>query len=123
MLFPTFYKVTNTQQIDDFKYKFEISLNPNHEIFKGHFPNNPVTPGVCMMQIIKELTQSVCEANLQLIQSNNIKFMALINPEINPDLVLELDITKSETEVKVKNTTFFGETTALKLSSVYQIKK
>nr|WP_317630678.1 3-hydroxyacyl-ACP dehydratase [uncultured Flavobacterium sp.] len=123
MLFPTFYKVTNTQQIDDFKYKFEISLNPNHEIFKGHFPNNPVTPGVCMMQIIKELTQDICEVNLQLIQSNNIKFMALINPEINPDLVLELDITKSETEVKVKNTTFFGETTALKLSSVYQIKK
>ena len=123
MLFPTFYKVTKSHKIEDFKYKIEVSLNPEHEIFKGHFPNNPVTPGVCMMQIIKELTQDICEVNLQLIQSNNIKFMALINPEVNPDLVLELDITKSETEVKVKNTTFFGETTALKLSSVYQIKK
>ena len=34
-----------------------IILNKDHEIFKGHFPGNPVTPGVCMMQIVKELTE------------------------------------------------------------------
>ena len=122
MLFPNFYSITKKEQINETKYQFGVSLNPDHEIFKGHFPNNPVTPGVCMMQIIKELTQNVCGLNLQLSQSNNIKFMALINPMVNSDLVLELDVVQSETEVKVKNTTYFGETTALKLSSTYHIK-
>ena len=35
----------------------QIKLNPKHEIFKGHFPGKPIMPGVCMIQIIKELTE------------------------------------------------------------------
>ena len=47
--------------------------------------------------------------------------MALINPEITPELRLELDISEGEDQtVKVKNTTSFNETVALKLGSVYK---
>ena len=92
-----------------------------HAIFKGHFPGNPVTPGVCMMQIIKELSQEILGSSLILKSSSNVKFMALINPEINPKLKLELDFTGDvETEIKVKNTTFFDETVALKLFNTYK---
>jgi 3-hydroxyacyl-[acyl-carrier-protein] dehydratase len=47
--------------------------------------------------------------------------MALINPETNPELRLELDITTTDHDlVKVKNTTYFNDTVALKLSNVYK---
>ena len=47
--------------------------------------------------------------------------MALINPDINPTLKLELEITgDATTEFKVKNTTSFDETIALKLTNVYK---
>ena len=47
--------------------------------------------------------------------------MALINPEKNPELRLELDITTTEDDlVKVKNTTYFNDTVALKLSNAYK---
>ena len=95
-------------------------LNKDHDVFKGHFPGNPVTPGVCMMQIIKELTQQAVNTPLIMISASNIKFMALINPEINPLLRLELDIvTADDATVKVKNTSYFDETVALKLSCIY----
>ena len=45
--------------------------------------------------------------------------MAIINPFETPDLDLSFIITESETEVKVKNTTAFGETIALKMSVNY----
>ena len=49
-------------------------------------------------------------------QCSNVKFMALINPETNPDLELNLEISEiSANEFKVKNTTTFEETVALKL--------
>ena len=99
-----------------------ITINKDHEVFRGHFPGNPVTPGVCMMQIIKELTEKVVDKKLFMHSSSNIKFMALINPEKTPDLVLILDITETETGYKVKNETRFGETIALKLVSSYIIK-
>ncbi|MGB1307260.1 MAG: 3-hydroxyacyl-ACP dehydratase [Oceanihabitans sp.] len=98
-----------------------ITINKDHAIFKGHFPGNPVTPGVCMMQIIKELTQEVVGENLFMQSSSNIKFMAIINPEKTPDLVLKLDIQKTEDGFKVKNTTHFLDTLALKLSTNFKI--
>lgn len=120
MLLKDFYEVQLIDKISDTKYIATIFLNAKHEVFKGHFPGNPVTPGVCMMQIIKELTQEITGFSLQLKSSNNVKFMALINPEETPELRLELEILPNEDEVKVKNTTSFWETVALKLSNTYK---
>ncbi|TJZ61911.1 3-hydroxyacyl-ACP dehydratase [Sphingobacterium olei] len=123
MLLQDFYTLRALEQIDDQKYIACITLNKNHDIFKGHFPNHPVTPGVCMIQIIKELTESIVEKPLFMHKASNVKFMALINPEINPDLKLELDISGSgESEYKVKNVSYFDNTVALKLISTYRLK-
>src|SRR5690606_33519194 len=101
-------------------YTATIKLNAAHNIFKGHFPGNPVTPGVCMMQIIKEITQQAMDAKLTMQSASNVKFTALINPEINPDLRLELEINETEDGIiKVKNTSYFDETVALKLNCIY----
>ncbi|GGH07712.1 3-hydroxyacyl-ACP dehydratase [Sphingobacterium alkalisoli] len=123
MLLQDFYILRSLEQIDDQRYIVKITLNKDHDIFKGHFPDNPVTPGVCMIQIIKELTEGIVEKPLFMHKASNVKFMALINPEINPDLKLELDISGSgESEYKVKNVTYFDDTVALKLVSTYRLK-
>jgi 3-hydroxyacyl-[acyl-carrier-protein] dehydratase len=121
MVLKDFYKVLSEEKATDSKYSITILVNEKHEIFKGHFPGNPIMPGVCMIQIIKELTEKITESTLMIQTLANVKFMALINPEKNPELRLELDITMTEDNlVKVKNTTYFNETVALKLSNVYK---
>ncbi|MDO6758603.1 3-hydroxyacyl-ACP dehydratase [Tamlana sp. 2_MG-2023] len=111
-----FYTV-NDLSVNDAATTAKITINKEHAIFKGHFPGNPVTPGVCMMQIIKELTEQVVGKKLFMQSSSNIKFMAIINPEKTPNLEIQLDISETETGYKVKNTTRFEDTVALKLSS------
>ena len=98
-----------------------IAVNKDHEIFKGHFPNNPVMPGVCMIQIIKEITEEVTKKSLFISVLSNIKFMALINPEENPILKIETIITEEENKIKIKNTSWFQDTMALKLSATFKI--
>ena len=120
MLLQKLYKVTSFQS-NDTTINASIHLNKDHEIFKGHFPDNPVMPGVCMIQIIKELTEKALNVELFMKKSSNIKFMALINPEINPDLDLELKITKEDGLIKVKNSTKFDDTLALKFNGNYKI--
>lgn len=116
MLLNNFYSLTELENSNDSSFKVLIHLNANHDIFKGHFPNNPVTPGVCMLQIIKELTEKIVSKKLFMNQCSNVKFMALINPEVNPDLSISLEITENTAnEYKVKSTTMFDETVALKL--------
>lgn len=115
-----FYTLKSSEKAENGSFVANISLNKDHDIFKGHFPGNPVTPGVCMMQIVKELTEEFTGKKLFLKSASNVKFMAIINPFETPDLVLQLDINQGEEEIKVKNTTSFGETIALKMSVNYK---
>jgi len=121
MLLKDFYKINNLTVADN-NATAAITINKNHEVFKGHFPGNPITPGVCMIQIIKELTEDIIDEKLFMQSSNNIKFMAIINPFINPDLVLTLDITKTDDGYKVKNISKFEDTVALKLTANFIVK-
>lgn len=114
-----FYTLEGYEKSENGSFSASITLNQNHEIFKGHFPGNPVTPGVCMMQIIKELTEEFTGNKLFLKSASNVKFMAIINPFETPNLTMQLDIKEVDNDVKVKNTTAFGETIALKMSVNY----
>jgi len=121
MLLKDFYKVISLENTAGNNYLAVILINEEHEVFKGHFPGNPVMPGVCMMQVIKELTEQITASSLFMQSLSNVKFMALINPFNTPELRLELDISMTDTDlVKVKNVTYFNDTVALKLSSVYR---
>ena len=121
MLLKDFYTINSLEKKDGLKHEAVLLINEKHEVFKGHFPGNPVMPGVCMMQIIKELTEEITGSPLIMQSLSNVKFMALINPEVTPELKLELDIIETEEgTVKVKNTTTFHDTVALKLSSTYK---
>lgn len=121
MVLKDFYTILSEEKTGDAKYNIRILVNANHEVFKGHFPGNPIMPGVCMIQIIKELTEKITESTLMIQTLANVKFMALINPEVSPELRLELDITTTEDDlIKVKNTTYFNDTIALKLSNAYK---
>lgn len=105
---------------DEQEVNATIQLNKDHDIFKGHFPGNPVMPGVCMIQIIKELTEKATAKKLFLSVSSNIKFMALINPEVNAILKLSISVSEEGELIKIKNTSSFEDTVALKLSATFK---
>lgn len=120
MVLNDFYTVTDTAEDEEGKYVSSIKLNKDHDIFKGHFPGNPITPGVCMMQIIKELTQSILGYKVFMNAASNVKFMATINPEETPEVRIEKQIEVAEDGViKLKSASYIGETVALKLNVSY----
>ncbi|WP_405573542.1 3-hydroxyacyl-ACP dehydratase [Winogradskyella sp. Asnod2-B02-A] len=108
--------------VQDASVTAKITINKDHIVFQGHFPDNPVMPGVCMMQIIKEITEKIVEKQLFMQSASNIKFMALINPFINPELELQLNIIETEEGYKVKNISKFENTVALKSTSNFIVK-
>jgi 3-hydroxyacyl-[acyl-carrier-protein] dehydratase len=121
MLLNDFYKILSVEPISGSQHVATILINEKHIVFKGHFPDNPIMPGVCMMQIIKELTEQITESSLVMQKLIDVKFTALINPFLTPELKLELEIsTTEEGLVKVKNTSYFNDTVALKLSCLYK---
>lgn len=121
MLLKDFYKVLKKENLVDGQANWQIELNPKHEIFEGHFPGNPITPGVSMIQSIKEICEELLDKKLFLESSDNVKFMAIINPETDPILDMELKVEQREDKYKVKNVTKFGETVGLKFSGTFRV--
>ena len=60
-----------------------LAINSSHEIFNGHFPGKPVVPGVCMMQMVKEILENVTGNKIDLLQAQEMKFLAIIDPTEN----------------------------------------
>lgn len=68
MLLENFYKIIHIKEREDGKQAIEIELNPGHVLYQGHFPGQPVVPGVCTLQIIKESAEQIANQPLQYVQ-------------------------------------------------------
>ena len=79
------YTILTLQPIDYYKLIFVIKFNPDHIIYKAHFPNNPITPGVCIVQIAKELFNFALQKDCTIKKLKNVKF---INPILPDDMVV-----------------------------------
>lgn len=82
MLLNSFFFIDNIEYSDEI-VSASLRLEKNHPIFHGHFPNLPVVPGVCMMQMIKEIMESLEGKRLLIDDAPNIKFLSVLNPNEN----------------------------------------
>ena len=81
----TFYTIGKTESAGN-THRVRAILNPSHQIYEVHFPGNPITPGVCLLQMAIEILNLKFERNLRMVQAKNIKFLKVINPLENPEV-------------------------------------
>jgi len=97
-----------------------LKINPDHEIFQGHFPGQPVVPGVCMMQIVKELLETATSRSLRLHTGLDLKFLSVIDPGKNNTIHAETDYTElASGDINATARIFFNETTFFKFKGVF----
>jgi 3-hydroxyacyl-[acyl-carrier-protein] dehydratase len=82
MLLNDFFRISNTESSAT-EIWAELFINADHQIFEGHFPNQPVVPGVCMMQMIKEIVEHIIGKHTNLVEAADMKFLAVIDPGKN----------------------------------------
>lgn len=81
--------------------KSVFTLNPHNDIFKGHFPGNPVLPGVCVIQIIKDIVSQISGCDIMLSEANTIKFQNPVIPEENAEITADFKIRNEEGKIIV----------------------
>jgi 3-hydroxyacyl-[acyl-carrier-protein] dehydratase len=98
MLLNNLYKIAASatkKEESQFVIDATLDLNKDHKIFEGHFPGLPILPGVCMMQIVKELVELKLEKKLQVSSAANLKFLLVINPQEQGHLKAEVKFKQS----------------------------
>lgn len=61
-----------------------LRLVPEHPILCGHFPGQPVVPGVCMLDVLSELVAKALQREVRLSEASQVKFLQMWTPEQAP---------------------------------------
>ncbi len=65
---------------------YNIQLEASSIIYQAHFPGEPITPGVCIIQIAKELLEDSLGEDLTIKSVKNVKFLNIISPLKTPHI-------------------------------------
>lgn len=83
--------------------KTKFYVDPNREIFKGHFPEEPVLPGVytveCMAQtadILLLLKDNYAGKIPLFLGINNVKFLSKIKPDDTIEIMAKLIMERED---------------------------
>ena len=120
MILKDFYEVLRTENNEDL-HLTTLKIDKDHEIYKGHFPGRPVTPGVVLMQLFKEEAERLFEKDLQLVRAENVKFMAVFDPTQDDELILESSLEQNADFIKLKGIAKNTNGIVLKISSMYKV--
>lgn len=114
-----FFTLNRHTATGDQSFLAEIALNAAHPVFKGHFEQMPVVPGVFQTQVIKELLQEQVGANLLMVAGNNIKFMSMIVPAQHPQVNVEISYRSDENKWLAEARLFWENTTFTKFKGSF----
>jgi len=112
-----FFTIKN-QNITDGKAEFRVKLNAENFVYQAHFPNNPITPGVCLIQMAVELFGSLKGTNFSIKTLKNVKFTAPINPLEFSEVDFLIEFTENENLWQIKVLIKEKEITFAKISMI-----
>lgn len=122
-LLDTLYSITPANATS--AHTFNIRLNPDCEIYKAHFPDFPVTPGVCLIGICCELAEIATGLSWALNTIVNAKFLIIVDPRRDAHLTVnfkKIELADTTMKVSVDITTPDLTTTFCRLSLIFDKK-
>lgn len=95
-----------------------ITINAAHNIFEGHFPGQPVLPGVCQLQIVKEMLERAVDKKLFLSEAGNCKFLNMVDPTKTAELTIRIAYNQVDSAISSDSVIKSGETTFSKINGL-----
>lgn len=112
------FKIISVDHADNV-IKAILSINDDSLIFKGHFPEHPVIPGACMLQVVKDVLANAVGYAVQLKKGDNLKFIGMIEPGGTDITSLEMSYKLSEEGIGVIAKLSEGDRVCFKFQGIF----
>jgi len=106
--------IVNSKSISEESWDLNITLNTDHPVYEGHFPEKAIAPGVMLTEMVKHILEEEFAHKLR-----NIKFLNLMLPENASDLNLSMEVDQSD-GIAIKAEAKIGEDIYFKISASYE---
>ena len=110
-----------SQQEEEGLATFQLRIRPEWPIYQAHFPGHPITPGVCIVQMVQELLGLALNRDVTLRKAKNVKYLAIISPEEVSELTVSFTKIEAQEDgsLTVQAQVLAGETIYTKLSATF----
>jgi 3-hydroxyacyl-[acyl-carrier-protein] dehydratase len=97
-----------------------LDINKDCTVFKGHFPGQPVVPGACMLQLVKDVLEAALGTALRLKKAEHLKFISMIDPTITQKVLLDFSCKfVEEASLNVTAKLIAGEVVCFKFQGIF----
>ena len=115
------YAILETHENEsDINYLIDIDFS--HPVFKGHFPEKSVLPGVMMCDIVRYLVSDKLGIRVQLMLAKNIKFLRMIVPSGDNTYNVKISIIEDQEKYNIRAAISQNDDTYFKLNAEYKTK-
>lgn len=91
----SYYTIIN-QQVNEQDAVFTVSLNPDCPVYEGHFPGNPIAPGACNIEMVRQCASLAIGQEIRLTAIRVCKFTMLLRPGEPEQLCIQLHWTADQ---------------------------
>jgi 3-hydroxyacyl-[acyl-carrier-protein] dehydratase len=77
-------------------FSAEITFNPAHPVFSGHFPGQPIVPGVVLVEISATVISQLTGMELIVKEVSVIKFLQVIDPLQHPLVMIDGSVVEED---------------------------
>ncbi len=110
------------KKIEDEWYSLPFAINNNSEVFDGHFPNQPILPGVVMIELTKRAVEISLAKKLKLDSAGNFKFLKMIDPNVIKVAAISFKIITKNDGWSVKAQIKYKDEICFKADAFYKSK-
>ena len=110
------FSIVSKSQSDS-QADFIVRLNDQHPIYTGHFPEEAITPGVCIIQMAVDLFSHTLQQIYHLVKAKNVKFLQIIRPDEHETVCYQISWEPLEDQAyAIKAVVGNGDTVFTKMS-------
>lgn len=91
-----YYKLIKETRLDANTGVFLVSLLPQADVYRGHFPQKPVCPGACNIETLRECAEVLTGRDLKIKTIKQCRLTAVATPLVCPLLDVTVSVARIE---------------------------
>jgi 3-hydroxyacyl-[acyl-carrier-protein] dehydratase len=113
-----YFSILQCESKDSLSGIIRIQLNPDCRVYQGHFPKEPVSPGVCNIEMIRCCAEYIHHHPIRIRKIKQCRLTALMTPHITPQANVTISLQENEQGVyRLTASICEGETTYMTLKA------
>lgn len=91
-----FFSVLHEERITANDAVYLCELKSDCDVYAGHFPGKPVSPGVCNIEMIRECAEMLLDRDLKINTIKQCRLTAVASPSVCPKVDVKVSVAAIE---------------------------